>query len=361
MESSHSFRWKTDLFRRLDAPMRADIQALIELTVALERELPALNQDRLERLRELDESFRKASFSLAQEEAQIDLPLHPSPKLNQLNYLFTGWSRGLLERAPLEAFLQQYTQEVRKTLKELEATTNAIGPRESEEETKAIEESLASLSELGTLVEEFRRQLPSGAPACEPVVAKLLTTGTRLGQAFQELESCAPIKEPCPFCGGQISLSGRCRSCTRRLPHLEQIETQESGPESTFITYNCRGVDLALLRWEQEPESLELWQEFQRAVREFAGHITEGHKQAEMLAMAQDRPVDSQSELRRKEEVLKEIGESFQAALSTLAKFSDSAQPPSERLPDDWRESLRHAEERLRELQSSLEPEEVES
>ncbi len=96
-------------------------------------------------------------------------------------------------------------------------------------------------------------------------------------------------------------------------------------------------------------------------MREFAGHITEGHKQAEMLAMAQDRPIDSQSELRRKEEVLKEIGESFQAALSTLAKFADSAQPPSERLSDDWREPLRHAEERLRELQSSLEPEEVES
>lgn len=361
MERARAFRWNTELFLKLDPQMRSEIRELIELTEVLEQELPALNQERLERLRRLDESFRKASFTLAQEEARIDLPRHPSPKLTQLNYLFTGWSRGLLECAPLEAFLREYDLEIQKTLKELEAATNSAGPRESEAETKAIEDSLMLLGALRELVGHLRRQLPQGSASCAPKVAELLSTGERLGQAFQELESCSPIKEPCPFCGGQISLSGRCRSCTRRLPHLEQIETGESEPESTFITNNCRRVDLALLRWERDPENLELWQEFQRSVREFAGSVTEGHKQAEMLAMAQDRPIDSQSDLRQKEDVLKQIGESFQAALSTLAKFSDSSLPPAETLSDDWREPLRQAEDRLRELQTALEPKEGES
>ena len=81
-----------------------------------------------------------------------------------------------------------------------------------------------------------------------------------------------------------------------------------------------------------------------------------GRKSLEMLAVAADRPVDSQSDMRKKEDSLREIADSFQAALTLLSKFSQPSDPPSTLLDPAWREPLKQAEERLRELENSVAP-----
>ena len=353
-------RWKTPLFKQLDPDVSRRVEELVNLTAELSITLPSIDQAKLDRLKALDEAVRKATFELAQEESQIALEPHPSPKLNQFNYLFRGWERGLLDRLPIEKFSAEYAKLLGTTRREIESTVNQVSPRESEQEKQSIDSAITQLSELEALVQGFRQLLPQGAPACTAIVDRLLATGKSLGKTFETLEQCAPLQDPCPFCGGQISLSGRCRSCSRRLPHLEEVAPEGGeGPTSTFLTQNCRAVDIALLNWEAEPENQDLWLEFQKAVRQFAGHVTRGHKEAEMLAMSPDRPIDSQSELRKQEETLKEVGQAFQEALTTLSKFSDNPLPPAHRLDDKWRESLREAEEKLRELQTALQPEEA--
>lgn len=356
MERSRAFRWNTPLFLQLDPGMRRDISQLVQLSAEIAEKLPEVDQQQLDRLRSLDQSLRTASFALAKEEQEIDLPRHRSPKINQLNYLFTGWQRGLLERGPVELFAREYDSEVKRTCKELDKAAARPNPRETDQEREVIENAQDQLLRYADLVQRFRQLIAGGPSACAPLMAEILQVGSTLDAAFQALENCSPVEEPCPFCGGQISFSGRCRKCTRRLPHLETVEGAEQEPESTFISNNCREVDLALLRWERDTGNLELWQDFQRAVRAFAGKVTQAHKNFEMLSMAADRPIDSQSDLRQKEVALKEVGEAFQAALSTLGKFAESSSPPDHFLGDEWREPLRQAEDRLREMQTALEP-----
>ena len=359
LERSREHRWKTELFLKLEPQVRRDVTDLLQLAEELSQSLPTRDPEALERLRSLDTSLRKATFELAQEEAAYQLAPHPSPKLNQFNYLFRGWERGLLERDPIEKFSGEYLRQVQTTRREIESTVQQISPRESEREKTAIENAVQQLTELASTLQAFRQTLSLGPSSCTSIVERLLESGRDLGRTFDVLEQCAPLEDPCPFCGGQISLSGRCRSCSRRLPRLEESSSDgEAVPQSSFETQNCRDVVQALLLWEAEPENQSLWLEFQKAVRTFAAQATKGHKDAEMLAMAPDRPIDSQSEPRRQEEKLKEVGQAFQTALTTLSRFSDHATPPASPLGDQWREPLREAEAILRELQTALQPEE---
>jgi DNA repair exonuclease SbcCD ATPase subunit len=356
VEQTRTFRWKTELFKSSDPEIRSTLDQILKLINEIEPTLPGADPTKLEQLRGLDESVRKTTFALEQEERQNDLPLFESPKLNQFQYLYEGWRRGLLPLEPLKSFLHDYRQAVRQTSREIEEAAKSVNPRESAEEKAAVDQATASVAELRKALSEFASKLEAGAEACHPIAAKVLETGKTLGSVFHTLEKCAPLQDPCPFCGGQISLSGRCRSCSRRLPHLEETESEGQEIVSDFRSQNCRAVDLALLRWEAEPENSELWRGFQEAVREFGKHVVTGRKSLEMLAVAADRPVDSQSEMRKKEKTLAEVADSFQSALTLLSKFSQSAQPPETPLDGAWREPLKEAEQILRELETSVAP-----
>lgn len=347
-------RWKTPLFRELEPKIQADVRELQRLVT----EFADTGSADLDSLRARDESVRTSIFRLQEEESDFGLVPHPSPKINQLNYYFQGWKRGLLEPGPLQQFLKAYSQSLRQTRKEIRSVSLEPGPRETEEETRAIELSLQLLEQLNELVRKLQKQIPMGAATCDAVVKSIGETGIKLGEAFETLEKCSPVTEPCPFCGGQLSLSGRCRGCGRRVPHLEESQEPASvSLESPFLSQNCRKVDLALRAWEAEKNDVELWKSLQQAVRTFGAQIVEGRKSAELLATNPERPIDSQDSLRQKEESLRAIGQVFQDALSTLSKFSRPTEPPSSSIALDWREPLLEAELKLKELQDSLQPE----
>jgi Sec-independent protein translocase protein TatA len=353
VDKSRSVRWKTPLFKTSDPEIRSNLKNIESLLNEILPTLPGPDPSKLEELRQLDETLRRSTFALEQEERQTDLPSFESPKLNQFNYLYEGWRRGLLPVDPIKGFLEEYRQAVRQTAKEVEEAQKTVNPRESEEEKAAVERAVDSIAALRKGLSELASTLGSGAEKCQPVVSRILQTGKTLGSVFHALEECAPLKDPCPFCGGQLSLSGRCRSCGRRLPHLEEAQSDDPDITSEFLSNNCRAVDLALLRWEAEPENEELWRGFQEAVREFGKHVVTGRKSLEMLEMAADRPIDSQSEMRKKEASLKKVADEFQSALTLLSKFSQSAQPPATTLDGAWREPLKTAEEKLQELSAA--------
>jgi hypothetical protein len=330
---------------------------LIKLTERLERTLPSAAPKDLEKLKQLDSSLREAAFALEQEEQSFEFPAVESPRLGRFAYLFEGWKRNYLSSEPVMGFAKQYAAEVGQTARELENLSERPGKREAETEKKAIEQALEGVRTLAALLAEFVEGRESSAKALQPTVDRLLKQGEDLKTAFDTLEKCSPITEPCPFCGGQISLSGRCRSCTRRLPHLEEAGVEGEQPlQSDFITRNCRAVDLALLQWEQKKDQ-KSWREFQEAVRQFSAQVSQGKSSLELLSASPDRPVDDASELRQKEEKLRLVSQAFQDAVILLGKYSGSSEPPGEPLPTDWRDPLRQAETILKDLQTSLEPE----
>lgn len=358
IDRSRGSRWQTPLFKESDPQIQTGLNRLLGLVDEIIPTLPAADTGKLEEIRKNDQIVRKAIFALEQEESQLDLPQFPSPKLSQFNYLYEGWRRNFLDSEPLRRFLAEYRQAVAQTAKEVQEAEKQVNPRESEEEKAAVEEAVTTVAQFGIALSSLSAKLPSGPEACRALVAQVLEIGQKLGGVFQTLEQCAPLQDPCPFCGGQLSLSGRCRSCGRRLPHLEEGESEGPEIQSEFISNNCRAVDVALLRWEAEPENEELWREFQEAVRTFASHVVQGRKSLEMLAMSPERPVDSQHEMRKKEVVLKEISDTFQSTLTTLSKFSQSSQPPAQSLDGSWREPLKEAELKLQELERSVAPSE---
>ncbi len=356
LKSARTSRWKTPLFRELEPVINRNLEELISLTEALGKTLPQSSEEQLRSLRQLDRELRRATASLEEEEANCGLPVHPSPKLNQFNYLFEGWCRGYLPAEPILRFAKQYHSQVTATGKEIAEILKRTSQRQNSQETQAATLAQQTIAELALQVEQFRVQASDNPESCRPLVQSILALGERLGEAFKTLENAPPLGEPCPFCGGQISLSGRCRSCSRRLPHLEEIESQGGEPQSEFLSNNCREVDTALRVWEAEPENLELWQRFQKAVQHFASAVTQGRKSLENLAASPDRPIDHESDLRSKEAELKKVGEAFQDALSTLARFSRSCSPPEHSLDPQWREPLAEAELTLQRLQTALQP-----
>jgi hypothetical protein len=358
IDRSRDSRWKTPLFKQADPQIQAGLKSLLALVDEIIPNLPAVDSAKLDEIRKNDETVRKALFALEQEEMKLDLPRFPSPKLNQFNYLYEGWRRNFLDSEPLRSFLAEYRQAVAQTAKEVQEAERHVNPRESEEEKAAVEEAVTAVARFGIALSSLSAKLPSGPEACGDLVARVLEIGQELGAVFQTLEQCAPLQDPCPFCGGQLSLSGRCRSCGRRLPHLEEGESEGPEIQSEFISNNCRAVDLALLRWESEPENEELWRDFQEAVRTFASHVVQGRKSLEMLAMSSERPIDSQHEMRKKEVVLKEVADIFQSTLSALSKFSQASHPPAQPLDGSWREPLKEAELKLQELERSTAPRE---
>lgn len=350
-------RWRTPLFLELDPTIRSTLSQLQELTTDVERLLPTPPQETLSRLRALDESLREATFRLEEEERNSDLVAYDSPKLNQLNYLYQGWQRGFLESGVLKEFLRQYSRSVGETRRDMRAAEGRLNPRESDQEREAVEQALRSVDRLAALITRLLDTIPAGPKSCQPVVDEILALGQGLGEVFQTLERCAPLQDPCPFCGGEISLSGRCRRCTRRLPHLEDPEVTDSDFSSDFESLNCRALDLAYQRWESSRSDLELWRALQEAVREFSGHVTNGRKSLEMLSTAPDRPIDPDSEARRHEDRLKAVADTFQATVSLLSRFTQSPQPPEEVLTTDWRAPLKAAESELRVLEQASQPE----
>lgn len=355
-------RWKTPLFKKLLPKVKEQIEKLSELAGEFASSPPNQNDPRLAELRRLDESVRQATFQLQTEEQNFGLPIHPSPKLNQLNYLYQGWKRGLLREESPKEFVVVYRKSLRKTQAEISKAAGKLSGRESETEVSAITTTQELLESMIEEVTNFKNSIAKGPAGGERHVEKLLELGTHLGEAFATLENCSPIKEPCPFCGGQISLSGRCKSCTRRLPHLEveDAEVESEGPQSDFRSTSCRALDLAVLAWENSPEDPTLWKELQKAVRDFAGHVTQGRKSFEHLATAQDRPIDADSKLRQQEVALKKVGDIFQSTLSRWSRFTKDSSPPGP-APQDWRGELLEAESILKELQEALEPEESDS
>ena len=360
VRQGHRNRWKTPLFKKVYPEVVKQIERLQELCGELAAAVPADDDRRLVELRSLDESLRRSTFQLQTEEQNFGLPVHPSPKLNQLNYLFQGWKRGLLAVESVEDFAKLYERSVRQTQKELSQIVKNPNPKEGETERAAIEKAVKTIETMLADSQAFLSKLGRSAAACEPHLERMLQQGHTLGEAFETLEQCAPITDPCPFCGGQISLSGRCKSCTRRLPHLETVESPEEGPQSEFLSKSCRALDLAVLAWENNPTDLETWKELQKAVREFGGHVSEGRKSFDMLAAAQDRPIDADSRERKQEESLKKVGQLFQETLTLWSRLTQSSEPPVV-APQGWRDPLKEAEEILRELQEALQPEESDS
>lgn len=359
LDENRALRWQTPLFQKNDPVISSNLDELIPLCDELGTLLPQADPGLLEELRKLDHSLRTAIFSLEEEEKTWGLPRHASPKLNQFQYLFEGWKRNYLSLDPFESFLQDYLGSVDATLAEIKMAETRENPHESDEEKEAIERAVATVTQLQHNLTELTNNLYSGAAACAPFAERILATGQALGQVFETLERCSPLEDPCPFCGGQISLSGRCRKCSRRLPHLDESQPATQEIQSDFISVNCRAVDLALTRWELEPEDFDLWHEFQVSVREFANHVNKGRQALDMLAMAPDRPIDSASSQAQREETLKSVAVAFQDALTILSRFSQPSEPPLHPLDPAWREPLKEAELKLKELEDAATPENV--
>lgn len=352
-------RWRTPLFQQKDAVLRERLEQALQLTGELAagfvRTSPLLDD-----LRRLDPDIREAVASLEAEEKTFGIAPNASPKLMQLDYLFEGWSRGLLDAEPLATFLQEFLKAASATRGDI-ATALKTGKRherESAEETSAIEQATGGVDGIERDLRALLDNLSRGAAACRPLRDAVMEHGRQLGQSFQRLEQVAPPTEPCPFCGGNLSLSGRCRSCGRRLPHLEEIavEPGEFQAQSPFISNNLRAVDLALTASDNDPDNEELWRAFQDAVRAFGKQVDAGKQQVEMLSSAPDRPIDPDSSERQAERELTEISAIFVAAYRALSTFAFTPFPPEGELPDDWREPLLAAEPRLQALENRYAP-----
>lgn len=358
-QRARASRWRTELFLETAPRLETQLREVVTVCGELARTLPdARHSPQLETLRQLDQSIRGATFALEQEERGFGLPNLSSPQLMQFNYLFEGWKRGLLDSSPLAGFLKSFLGALDEATREVAKAQGSAAERESEQETLAVELAQQELEGLQKALLALRSKLSGAASACLSEVEQVLQHGSELARAFQMIEQCAPLAEPCPFCGGELSLSGRCRTCGRRLPHLEEnVPEGEQAPiESNFRANNLRMVDLALLRWQREPTSDELWKEFQGAVRRFGQQVEEGRKEIEMLATAPDRPVASDSPDRIREQQLGEVAEAFNQAQISLSRFAFQTFPPSDNLPENWREGLFAAEARLQQLEKQLEP-----
>lgn len=351
-------RWKTELFKRSSTKLEEDLNAVLQLCAQLSASLAAGGgaDEFSKRLRDLDLAIREALWELEQEERGFALPPLPSPQLMQLNYLYEGWARSLLPVEPLQSFLGEFAGSLEQARQEVKKAGQTVSERESEQETKAVESASQSLDGLAQAITKLLSTLPNGAASCAPIRDQIVTLGGKLSQAFSELEQCAPLAEPCPFCNGELSLSGRCRTCGRRLPHLEDdLPPGEEQPlESTFRANNLRAVDMAVLQFESDPTSEPLWKALQAAVRRFGDQVSEGRKRVGMLATSADRPVASDSPERLREVELEKIGEAFLEAQKVLSKFAFQSFPPDGALPRDWRETLYVAEARLQQLESKL-------
>lgn len=351
-------RWKTKLFHR-NAPLVEDgLKAAIEVTRQLSETLSNdRNPPALAELRRLDQSIRTLVFELDQEERGFGLPSLPSPQLMQMNYLFEGWARSLLPPDPLGQFLADSLKSVGQTRQEIQRAGDTASERESSEETQAVEEASRELESLYQALNSLASKLESDPASCNPVRDSILEHGHKLHRAFLQLEQCAPLSEPCPFCSGELSLSGRCRTCGRRLPHLEEGPAGEETAqpiESNFRANNLRAVDLAVLHWEAAPNE-NLWKDLQAAVRRFGQQVTQGQKKVAMLAGSPDRPVSSDSPDRLREAELIEIGKAFNEGQKLLSNFAFQPFPPKQGLAENWRESLYQAEARLQALERKLE------
>jgi len=360
--ASRELRWKTELFKKSEPRLLETLKALRELTRELSLTLPSAPPENLQRLDRLDQTFRTITFQLEEEEKHFDLPTTEAPHLAPMIYFYEGWKRGVLADKPFFNFLSNYYGGVKQTLTELTGALKKPEPRECEEETAAIERGHELVTQLRSVVKQALEMKGSPAPALQTRVDLILSLTDQLKVVFETLEQCAPIQEPCPFCGGQLSLSGRCRSCTRRLPHLEEAGTNsEDSLHSDFQSINCRELDLAIQAWENSPEDREAWKVLQEAVRAFSAHVSQGKKSLDMLAANPERPIDADSELRKKEEKLKQVANAFQNAVTTLGKFSSSSEPPLHPLAEDWRTPLLEAEEILKNIELSVKPDEEES
>ena len=349
-------RWKTPIFNAQDPGIRANLELAVELTSNLDTNF---NPDSplLGELRRVDPELRKAMAAIEAEERTFGIQPNESPKLMQLDYLFEGWSRGLLPVDPLETFLHEFLRAASGTRGEIvnALKTSKSREKESEEESSAIDCASAGVDALEANLRALLDGLGRGAAACRPLRDAVMQHGRQLGQAFHRLEQVAPITEPCPFCGGSLSLSGRCRSCGRRLPHLAEVEVPqggEQGPKSPFISNNLRRVDLALAAFNDDPDDEALWKDFQEAVRHLGKQVDAGKQQVEMLSNFPDRPIDADAPERMDERELSEISAAFVTAQRALAAFAFQAFPPEGDLPDNWREPLLAVEPRMQALEA---------
>lgn len=352
-------RWKTPLFLAHDEKLLRHLQQAVELTTQLSHGVRA-GAPELEELRQLDREVRQAVWALEQEERGFGLTPHESPKLRQLDYLFEGWLRGLLPVEPLEDFLQEFLQATAVTRQEIASAVSDPKKREkeSDEEARVIASTSDTVDRLEKALRQLQSSLPQGPASCRPLRDAILQGGQQLGESFHQLEKITPAREPCPFCDGDLSLSGRCRQCGRRLPHLEEVQGPEGGtePESPFVSNNLRQVDLALSAFDQDPDDESLWKAFQEAVRHFGKQVDAGRQQVEMLANSPDRPLDSSSKERLDEAELAEISAVFTQAQRVLASFAFQPFPPEHDLPDDWRQALLAVEPRLQALERRWKP-----
>lgn len=352
-------RWRTPLFQAQDPAIRENLEQALTLTNELSQGVRA-DSPALAKLRQIDPEIRKAFWALEQEEKTFGVAPNESPKLMQFDYLFEGWSRGLLGVEPLEEFLQQFLKEAKATRQEIGTALQTAKNRdkETEEESSAIDQASGGTEQLVDALENLLSNLSRGATACRPLRDAILSSGKVLGQSYHRLETVSPVTEPCPFCGGSLSLSGRCRSCGRRLPHLEEIEGnfEPEGPQSDFLSLNLRKVDLALKAFENDPDNETLWKEFQDTVRHFGKQVDAGKQHLEMLANAPDRPIDPAAPERLAEAELAEISAAFVTAQRALSAFAFQPFPPYGDLPEDWREPLLAIEPRMQALEAKWSP-----
>jgi hypothetical protein len=353
-------RWKTPLFQAQDPGIRSNLELALSLTAKLDSDFHP-DSPLLEQLKRVDPEIRKGIFALEQEERTFAIEPNESPKLMQFDYLFEGWSRGLLPVESLETFLEDFSRAAASTRAEIEGAVKNSKPREKEssEEASAIAQATSGVDSLVQNVKDLLSGLGRGPASCRPLRDAIMAHGQQLGQSFHRLERVSPPTEPCPFCGGALSLSGRCRSCGRRLPHLEEVQVEpgaEQIPQSPFISNNLRRVDLALAAFNNDPDSDTLWREFQEAVRHFGKQVDAGKQHLEMLANSPERPIDPASKERLDEAELADISAVFVAAQRALAAFAFQPFPPLGDLPDDWREPLLAVEPRLQALENRWSP-----
>lgn len=353
-------RWKTPVFQAQDPIIRDRLELVLELTANLSN---AFSPDSplLGELRRVDPELRQAMAALEAEERTFGIAPNESPKLMQFDYLFEGWSRGLLSYEPVEAFLNDFLRATAATRQEIINALKTAKSREKEsaEETSAIEDATAGVNSLEESIQQLLDSMSRGAAACRPLRDAIMSHGKQLGQSYHRLEQVSPPTEPCPFCGGQLSLSGRCRGCGRRLPHLEEVEAvpgTEQAAQSPFISNNLRRVDLALAAFDNDPDNEALWKEFQEAVRHLGKQVDAGRQHVEMLANSPERPIDPNSPERLDEAELAEISAVFVNSQRLLATFAFQPFPPMDDLPDDWREPLLAVEPRLQALENKWAP-----
>lgn len=353
------YRWHTPTFTAQDGVVRRTLERALEITGELSQGSPK-GSPLLEQLRQVDHEMRTAFWALEQEEKTLVPTVNESPKLAQFGYLFEGWAKGYLEVEPLEEFLRDFHKSILTARNEISTTLKSAKnrDRESEEETSAVEQGAQATDEMAHALQSLMAELGRGPVACRPLHDRVMQAGGQMGQSYHRLEKVTPITEPCPFCGGNLSLSGRCRSCGRRLPHLEEVEggSEPEGPQSDFQSMNLRCVDLALKAFEEDPDNEALWKEFQDRVRHFGKQVDAGKQHVEMMANAPDRPIDSAASERLAETELAEISAVFVTAQRALSSFAFQPFPPHGDLPEGWREPLLAVEPRLQALETKWSP-----